>query len=81
MATTTKVPSPIREDGTLKTAEEMKQQTITNNTMVKATKQTITDEEGKVVKELYYIHIATEKGVVSINTGEKNYNKVKEITI
>lgn len=57
-----------------------KETTVTNNAMVRSTKQTVTDEEGKTIKELYNIIIQTEKGVVTISSGEKNWKAIKEIT-
>lgn len=51
----------------------------TNNATVRTYKQEIT-QDGKVVRSLYYIEIKTETGEMTINTGEKNYEKVQKMT-
>lgn len=59
--------------------EETKKTVVINNAMVKSMKQMVMDEENKPIRGMYYITIATEKGVLTINTGEKNYEKLKEM--
>lgn len=50
-----------------------------NNVNVKANKQTITDENGQIVRELYYISINNEKGSLQINVGQKTYDQIKKL--
>lgn len=53
---------------------------ITNNANVKTAKQTVNDENGNVIKGLFYLTITTEKGTLQINVGNKTYNSVKKLT-
>lgn len=63
---------------TTKTAT-VTQNTKVNNAYVRASKQTVTDEDGKVVKTLYHLAIASEKGAVTLNVGEKTYTQIKQL--
>lgn len=50
------------------------------NAHVKTAKQTVNDENGNLVKGLFYLNITTDKGTMQINVGNKTYNAVKKLT-
>lgn len=46
---------------------------------VTTTKQTVTDEKGKVVKELFYVKIVGPGGEVLISSGQSTFDKLGKI--
>lgn len=55
-------------------------ETIVLNARVTASKQMVTDEEGKPIRSLYYITITGPDGKKAIiNSGDKTYTALKEM--
>lgn len=50
---------------------------------ITTTKQNVTDETGKVIRSMYYLHIKTEKAKTPqelvVNVGEKTWKSVQDL--
>lgn len=54
-------------------------QTTMLTTTVTVSKQNLTDEAGKIVRSLYYLNIKIGDETITINTGQKTYDKIKAL--
>lgn len=52
----------------------------TKTTTVTVSKQSLTDEAGKIVRSIYYLNIKIGDETITINTGQKTYDKIKTLT-